>query len=435
MAKWLSDSLNIIAALVLVFVNGFFVACEFALVKVRESRLDEMVRDRRPFAGIARWLVQQLDASLSACQLGITMASLGLGWIGEPALARLLRPVLLGVGLQSEILIHGAAFTVAFTAITAGHLVLGEQAPKIFAIRRPETVLLWFALPLRIFYFLSYPLMISLNAATGVILRMAGIGSASEHETAHSEEEIRAMLSRSHQQGELTRSEHRLLNAIFEFDDLVCRQIMIPRNDTVFMEINQPLPECIELAKRTKHSRYPVCDTSMDKVLGVVHIKDLIGMPAEEAVDLRTLMRPPHYVPETIPASRLLRQFQATHQHMAFVLDEYGTVIGTVTLENVIEQIVGSVEDEFDIEEPEIVPDGPRQYIVLGSTPLEHIGKELNIRIESEDVDTFSGALTEKIGRILKPGDELILPGAVAEVLDVKGSRAVRIRVTLAPAS
>jgi CBS domain containing-hemolysin-like protein len=216
---------------------------------------------------------------------------------------------------------------------------------------------------------------------------------------------------------------------------MVCRQIMIPRNDTVFMDVNQPLSECIELARRTKHSRYPICDTSMDKVIGVVHIKDLIGMSPEETVDLRTIMRPPHYVPETIPASRLLRQFQATHQHMAFVIDEYGTVIGTVTLENVIEQIVGSVEDEFDIEEPEIVPDGPNQYIVLGSTPIEHIGKELNIHIESEDVDTFSGALTEKIGRILKPGDELILPGAVAEVIDVKGSRAIRIRVTLATAT
>ena len=435
MAKWLADSLHILAALVLVFVNGFFVAAEFALVKVRESRLDEMVRKRRPFAGTARWLMKRLDASLSACQLGITMASLGLGWIGEPALARLLRPVLLGIGLQSEILIHAVAFTIAFTAITAGHLVLGEQAPKIFAIRRPEPVLLWFALPLKIFYFISYPFMVSLNATTRVILRLAGIGSASDHEKAHSEEEIRALLSQSQQQGELTRSEHRLLNAIFEFDDLVCRQIMIPRNDIVFMEVNQPLSECIKLAKRTKHSRYPVCQTSLDKVVGVVHIKDLIGVSTEESVGVRTIMRPPHFVPETIPVSRLMRQMQATHQHMAFVMDEYGTVIGTVTLENVIEQIVGSVEDEFDIADPEIVPDGPDQYIVHGSTPLEHISKELNIHIESEDVDTFSGALTEKAGRILKPGDQMELAGAAAEVLEVKGSRAVRIRVTLTESS
>jgi CBS domain containing-hemolysin-like protein len=335
-SKWLYDSLNIIFAMILVAVNGFFVAAEFALVKVRKGRLDVLVRKKRPFAGTARWLLNRLDPSLSACQLGITMASLGLGWIGEPAVARLLRPLLQAIGIVSEIWIHGVAFAVAFTAITAVHIVLGEQAPKIFAIRRPESVLLWFALPMKFFYFLSFPFMVALNASTAFVLRIVGIGSASEHEAAHSEEEIRALLSQAHKQGELTRSEHRLLNAIFEFDDLVCRKIMIPRNDVTFFDVNCPISDCIETAKRTKHSRYPICEGSLDRIIGVVHIKDLIGISADECIDLKSMMRPPRFVPETISVNRLLRQFQATHQHMAFVVDEHGTMVGAVTIDYVL---------------------------------------------------------------------------------------------------
>ena len=328
MPKWVFDCLNIVFAMILVVFNGFFVSAEFALVKVRKGRLDELVRKRRPFAETARWLFHRLDPTLSACQLGITIASLGLGWIGEPAFGRLLRPLLLSVGIVSEIWIHGVAFVIAFTAITAAHIVLGEQAPKIFAIRRPEIVLLWCALPMKFFYFLSYPFMVALNASTAFVLRMVGVGSASGHEAVHSEEEIRALLSQAHKQGEMTPSEHRLLNAIFEFDDLVCRKVMIPRNDVTFLDIDSRLSDCIETAKRTKHSRYPICEGSLDRIIGVIHIKDLIGMSGDEHVDLRSMMRPPRFVPETISASSLLGQFQATHQQMAFVVDEHGTVVG-----------------------------------------------------------------------------------------------------------
>ena len=226
MSIWIADVIKIAFAIILVIINGFFVATEFALVKVRPGRLDELVRQGRIFATTAKWLVQRLDAALSACQLGITMASLGLGWIGEPAVAHLLRPLLQSVGVVSEMWLHGIAFAVAFSGITAAHLVFGEQAPKIFALRRPEKVLLWFAPPLKFFYFLSYPFMVALNATTSFLLRKIGIKGGSEHETVHSEEEIRALLRQAHQHGELSRSEHRLINAVFEFDDTVCQTDM-----------------------------------------------------------------------------------------------------------------------------------------------------------------------------------------------------------------
>jgi CBS domain containing-hemolysin-like protein len=233
MSSWITDVVNICLAMLLVFINGYFVAVEFALVKIRPGRLDQLVENNRPFAATAYWLTQRMDASLSACQLGITMASLGLGWIGEPAIAHLLRPLLQTIGVVSEIWIHGIAFAVAFTTITAAHLVFGEQAPKIFALRRPEKILLWFALPLKIFYFVSYPFMIALNASTSFLLQKIGITGGAEHDAVHSEDEIKALLVQARKHGELSQSEHRLLKAVFEFDDTVCRRIMQPRNDII----------------------------------------------------------------------------------------------------------------------------------------------------------------------------------------------------------
>jgi CBS domain containing-hemolysin-like protein len=431
MSTWTHDVLNIFFAIVLVFINGFFVAAEFALVKVRLSRLDELIRQQRLSASTARWLARRLDASLSACQLGITMASLGLGWIGEPAVAHLLRPLLLTVGVASERWIHGIAFAVAFSAITAAHLVFGEQAPKIFALRRPERVLLWFAPPLKLFYFLSYPIMVALNATTSFLLKQIGVGSASEHDTVHSQEEIIALLRLAHQHGELSRSEHRLINAVFEFDDTVCRRVMQPRSDIIVLDVNCSFSECIALAKKSKHSRYPVCDGSLDNVLGVVHIKDLIGLSSDEERDLRSVARPAQFVPETMRVSRLLRQFQETHHHMALVVDEYGTIVGCVTLEDVVERIVGPVEDEFDAEPAEIEPDGQGKFIVLGGTSVETVNRQLKLLLTTIEAETLSGLLTEKTGQIPKVGDRIELDGAVAEVLELQGSRASRIRMEL----
>ena len=432
MTPWMYDFLKIFIAGLLVLINGFFVGAEFALVKIREGQLDEMVKERRPFASTAGWLVERLDASLSACQLGITMASLGLGWIAEPAVAHLLRPIILSIGITSEILIHAIAFTIAFTTITAFHLVLGEQAPKIAALRRPETAVLWCALPLKIFYYLSYPFMVALNFTTAFLLRKAGIEGASEHEIPHSEEEIRALLMQAHIAGELSRSEHRLINAVFEFDELICRRVMLPRADVIYLDANITNSEAIDVFHQTKHTRYPVCDGSLDKIVGVVHIKDLIGMSADTDFDLISVLRPPQYVPETMPVRRLLRQFQSTHQHLAFLVDEYGTVSGIVTLENILEAIIGPVEDEFDDEQPEIVSEGPKQYTISGNTSIDAINQRFGLKLETaHDVDTIAGLMIARTDKLLAPGDRVELSGAIAEVLEVRGPRAILIRLTL----
>ncbi|MHB8969360.1 MAG: hemolysin family protein [Pirellulaceae bacterium] len=431
MDNWVYNASYLATAVGMVLLNAFFVAAEFGLVKVRGGQLDALVIKGRPFARTARWLGDRLDTSLSACQLGITMASLGLGWVGEPAFAELLLPVFHAVGITSATALHTSAFIVAFSIITSLHLIIGEQAPKIYAIRRPELVALWCALPLKIFYIFSYPFLMALSRTTSRVLRLVGIEATSEGDAPHSEAEIRALVRQAHVHGELTRSENRLIHAIFEFDDMICRRVMVPRRDAVFLDADQSFTECLEIIGRTKHSRYPFCDDSLEHVIGIVHVKDLVGVDPKLPIDLRKYARPPHHVPETMPMSQLLRHFQKTHQLMAMVVDEHGTIVGVVTLENVMEQIVGSVEDEFDTEPPYFTPDGDSRYIVLGSTPVELVNEHLGLSLEAEDVDTIAGALLEQVGRLLQKGDCIELPGARAEVIEVEGARAKRIRMTL----
>lgn len=431
MNTWAVDLLKIATALVLVLVNGFFVAVEFALVKLREGQLNDLILKQRPFAKTALWLQRRLDASLSACQLGITMASLGLGWIGEPAIAHLLRPILVMMGIESDIWLHGIAFFIAFTLITAAHLVIGEQTPKIYALRRPVTVALWCAMPLKIFYYLSYPLMAALNASTSFLLSLAGIDPQASHYEVPTEGELRTLLQQARTHGHLSRSEHRLISAVLEFDDLVCRKVMQPRIDVVSLHIDKPLQENLALVLKDTHSRYPVCQGSLDSVLGIVHIKDLISLAGDDKIDLRSVLRPCQFVPETIPVSRLLRQFQSSHQHMAFVVDEYGIIVGVVTLEDVIEQIVGPVEDEFDEIVPQITPESENSFIVLGSTPVETVNRALNLDLDANLADTISGYLMSSSEKVLASGDSVKLPGGEAEVQEVEGRRAKTIRVII----
>jgi len=430
---WTVDLLWIGLALGLVGLNGFFVAAEFALVKVRPARLSQLVRQRKPFARSALWLSRRLDRSLSACQLGITMASLGLGWVGEPAVAHLLTPVFRAAGITAPSAVHGISFALAFTLITAAHLVLGEQSPKIFAIRRPELLALSCAAPLRTFYLLSFPLLRALDAGTSLILRAAGVPRGPSHESPHSQEELRGLMSYARAHGELSSWEHRLVEAAFAFDDTVCRQVMVPRSEVEFLDVHEPLEQSLAIMKRSKHTRYPVCDGSLDKVLGIVHVKDLIGLGEEERTDLRSRMRPPRYVPETVNISRLLGHFQATRQHMALVVDEFGIIVGIVTLENVLEEIVGPVRDEFDVEVPEIVPEGEGRYLVLGGTPIPKLGELLGRPVEADGVDTVAGLAALRLGRVPDAGDRLALGGAVLEVLEVRQNHATRLRLFTGP--
>lgn len=417
-------------AVALIILNGFFVAAEFSLVKVRISKIEQLAKEGKPFANTAKWLAKRLDESLSACQLGITMASLALGWVGEPAFAALVEPVLGWINITDQRVVHVLGFAIAFSVITGLHLVIGEQFPKIFAIRKPEKMLLWCALPLKFFYVILFPFLIVLNIVTTFLLKLVGVQGASDHDSVNTEEEIRALLREAHIHGNLSRNEHSLINNVFEFDDLVVRRVMLPRGSVAFFDVNKPIAALRELVRTTKHTRYPVCDGSLDKVLGVVHIKDLLTVPESDAsFNVRSILRPPRKVHETMPISKVLRHFQATHQLMAFVIDEYGTITGMVTLENVLERIVGEVDDEFDNADPNIVPEGPKDFIVNGTTPIDEARRRLDIPLEeSEDADTVSGLLMEHSQKILSQGDTIELDGAIAEVLEMKNDSATKVR-------
>jgi CBS domain containing-hemolysin-like protein len=429
MAPWLISSLNLLLALVLVALNGFFVAAEFALVKVRGGRL-ELLGNAGTISGrMASWLGARLDGTLSACQLGITMASLALGWIGEPAFAGLLEPVLEAMGIESQKVIHTVAFLFAFASITTLHLVIGEQAPKIFAIRQPEKMLMWCAVPMVFFYFLAYPLLVILSKATSFLLGLVGMVDSDSHEVPHTEDEIRVLVSQAHAHGELTVSEQRLINAVFEFDDLICRRVMVPRKDVAYFDVELAKEECLQLVRDTQHSRYPVCRGNLEDVVGVMHIKDLIGLDETEVWNLEELARPAHHVPATMPVSRLLRHFQASHQLMAIVDDEHGTVVGVVTLENVLEQIVGAVDDEFDSAEDLFREDGDG-FVALGHAPLSLVRKRLNVGWSAPDVDTLSGFLTLEAGQALKKGDRLTIEDVTAEIIEVDGTISTRVRLS-----
>jgi CBS domain containing-hemolysin-like protein len=426
-----TDLVWIAAAFGLVAINGFFVAAEFALVKVRPARLAELERQGRPFAKSALWLSSHLDRSLSACQLGITMASLGLGWIGEPAVAHLVEPMFSSLGVTSPSALHGFSFAIAFTLITAAHLVLGEQAPKIFAIKRPEVLALACAAPMRAFYVATYPLLRGLDGATKLTLHMVGVDRGLDEEAPHSEEELRILLGHSRAHGELSSWKHRLVEAVFEFDDILCRQIMVPRTDVVLLNVRTPFEKTLEIARRTKHTRYPVCDGDLDDVLGVLHLKDLLGFGAGDEVDLKTIMRPPKYVPETMPISKLMGHFQATRQHMAIVVDEFGVSVGVVTLENVLERIVGPVQDEFDSETPDIVRLGAGEMRVRGILPIATLSDLIGAPVKARGVDTVGGLIALRLGRIPAQGDRLEIGDATLEVEDVRHNRAGWVKVLI----
>lgn len=417
----------------LVILNGYFVAAEFALVKVRLSQIDKMVAENLPFAKMAHWLAVRMDHSLSACQLGITMASLALGYVGEPAFAILLEPIFKMVGVESDKWLHIFSFMVSFSVITSLHLVIGEQAPKIFAIRRPQSMVRWCA-PLMVFFFyLLFPFMYVLNWATEVFLKLVGLTGGGGHGSVHTEDEIKAVLRESYFHQQLTDSEHALLNRVFEFDDLLCREVMLPRSDVQILDIDLPMKQLMEIVQKTRHTRYPVCKGSLDSLLGVVHVKDLVGLDTVDSnFDLKTLLREPKKVPESMPITLVLSSIQKSRQLMTFVVDEYGLIVGVCTLENVLEKIVGPVDDEFDsVEAPLIQKVGEREYLVDGSALIREVERELDISLSMEGVDTVAGAVMSRGRKVPEAGDKVEFDNATAEVLKISHDHAEKIRIVI----
>ena len=427
-APLLDPLLGLVLALFLVFLNGFFVAAEFALVKVRPTQLDPHVAGLRR-GRIARHMVRHLDAYLSATQLGITLASLALGWIGEPAFAWVVEPLVSLVPGAGPAVVHSVALTLAFLTITILHIVLGELAPKSIAIRKPEGTALWVALPLYAFYKASYPAIWVLNHAANGILKSIGIEPVSEEELGPEEEELRLLLSSRHGT-RLSEDKRELLDNVFELSHRMARQIMVPRADVVYLDAARPIEHNLAIARRSGHTRYPLCEGSLDRVVGLVHIKDLFRN-SRPLTSLEDVSREIAFVPETLTLDRLLNRMLAEKVHMAAVLDEYGGVSGIVTLENVIEEIVGQIQDEFDAEKPELTAVGDGVYQVSGSMLVEEVEDELDVEFSDRDEDTIGGVVLSELGRRAVVGDQVELGPLLIEVQEVQRNRIRTLRVTV----
>ena len=387
---------DIILILALVFLNGFFVSIEFAMVKVRGTRIDTLVQEGNPRAKFASRLTGNLDAYLSACQLGITLASLGLGWIGEPAIARALDPVFRGIGL-SESLIHPLAFIIGFTLITILHIVLGELAPKTLAIRQAETVTLWASAPLIVFRKIMSPFIWLLNGMANRLLKLIGIEPASEDSSAHTEEEIRILMKESHKSGLIDNTELTLVDNIFDFAETNAREIMIPRTEMICLYANHPFEENRATVLREMHTRYPVCEKDKDNIIGFVHIRDVLKDADCSVQDIRQLLRPLLTVPESMPISNLLKLMQKNKSQIAILIDEYGGTSGLVTLEDIMEEIVGEIQDEFDEERPDMEKKDDQTYSISGMMLIEEVNSYFGLEIPTEDYDTIGGWVYSQI--------------------------------------
>lgn len=421
---------NILLVLALVLLNGFFVAAEFAIVKVRATRLQELAGAGNVRAKYALKVVGRLDACLSATQLGITLASLGLGWAGEPAISRLIvTPLLTILGVADETLNHTLSVAVAFAIITFLHIVLGELAPKSLAIQKSESVSLWTSAPLLFFYRLFLPAIWVLNGAANGFLRLLGVEPASEHEAAHTEEEIRILMSQSAKSGHIDKDEMALFDNIFEFSDRVAREVMLPRIDMNCLYTNLSFADNMKLVHATKHTRYPVAVEEKDRIIGFVHITDLLTADPDREHALEDFMRPILTVPESMEVSRVLKLMQKHHSQIAVVIDEYGGTAGMLTVEDLLEEIVGEIRDEFDAEERPAVEKNGRVVSVDGRLLIEELNDMLGLAIEDEEVDSIGGWLLKRLEGIPAVGQKVAVGEHVFEVAEAERFRIVRIHI------
>ena len=412
------DSLNLILAFFFVLANGFFVAAEFAIVKVRSTQLTELADQGSVRAKMARRLTRHLDAYLSATQLGITLSSLALGWIGEPAFEHVIRP------LFGPLYSEKVGATVAFTIISVLHIVLGELAPKSVAIQKPVGTSLWVAHLLHAFYVVTFPAIWLLNGISRSILRLFGIHPASEHETAHSPEELRLILASSEKAGILSEENREIIEGVFQFSKRTARQIMVPRTDVTVLSVTRTIEENLETIRTTRHTRYPLCEGSLDHTIGLIHVKDLLlAQLRGPGRSLLELKRDILFVPENSTVESLLSQFIEQKTHMAVVLDEYGGASGIVSLENITEELFGQIQDEFDRERPEIEPLGSGRYRVRGDYLIEDLADRLKVDLGEPEEETVGGYVAARLGREVTPGDKVELGDLAISVLEAERFR------------
>lgn len=415
-------------ALVLVLLNGFFVAAEFAYVRVRSSAVKHLVEDGRTGSAILQEAVDNLDDYLAVTQLGITIASLGLGWLGEPAIAALLEPVLAPVLPESAL--HLVAFAVGFSVITFLHVVFGELAPKSISIAQPERIALLVSPPMKFFYYLFVPGIIVFNGTANRFTRLIGVPPASETDETLTEEEIRTVLARSGREGQIDTTEVEMIEQVFALDDTTAQEVMVPRPDVVTVASDLPLEELRSLILEADHTRYPVLDAAEpDQVVGFVDVKDVLratesdeGDDSSEPVTAGDIARDVPIVPETTPIADILAQFQRDRGQMAAVIDEWGVFEGLVTVEDIVEQVVGDIRDEFDADEPSIDRRNG-DYVVDGSVTVSAVNERLDAAFETAEFGTIGGLVLDRLGRAPEVGDRISVDGYALSVAETEGAR------------
>ncbi|MGG0419636.1 hemolysin family protein [Priestia aryabhattai] len=397
------DIINLLLVAVLIGLTGFFVATEFAIVKVRSSKIDQLIAEGKKGAVSAKKVITHLDEYLSACQLGITVTAMGLGVLGEPTVERLLSPIFMKFDLNESIT-HLLSFGIAFIVMTYLHVVVGELAPKTFSIQKAEAVTLLFSAPIIWFYKIMYPFIWILNGSARILVGMFGLKPASEHELAHSEEELRLLLAESYKSGAINHSELKYVNNIFEFDERLAKEIMIPRTEMITISEHDTIGAFLEMAALEQYTRYPVTtDGDKDQIIGMVNIKEILSDVAFDDTlrdqIISQYVKPVIQVIESYSINKLLRKMQKERIHIAILLDEYGGTAGLVTVEDILEEIVGEIHDEFDSDE---VLDrqkiGERHYILNGKVLVRDVNTLMGTNIQTDEVDTIGGwILSQKI--------------------------------------
>ncbi|WP_235401238.1 hemolysin family protein [Rubrobacter aplysinae] len=429
--------MKILASLLLVALNGLFVAAEFAFVRIRATQVDRMVREGRTSSNLVQTATSRLDQYLAVCQLGITISSLGIGALAEPAIAHLIEPIFESVGVPGA-LVHPAAIAIALLIASFFHVVFGELAPKTLAIQKAEGTSLFVAPFMRFFYYLLYPFTKVFNGTANAVTRAFGVPPAGEGEESHTEEEIRTLISQSTRQGFLEADESEMIGGVFELGDTTVREIMVPRPDVVSFSADTPLSELVTGAAAGNYTRYPIYEGETgDGIIGAVHVKDLLRSTAESVGDTnleatpveREIVREVLTVPENRRIDDILDDFQKREIQMAVVIDEWGSFEGIVTIEDILEEIVGEIRDEFDEEEPLLRKLSSGAYSVDGRIPIGVVNEALEASFESEDFDTIGGLVLGQLGRAPEEGDEVLVDGHLMRVDEVDGSRVSQLLV------
>lgn len=423
-----STILRLIAVVVLVLANGFFVSAEFALVASRRTRIEAMIRRGNTKAKLVGRALEHLDRYIGATQLGITLASLGLGWIGEPALAATIEGAFSGFPEPFDaIATHAVAGTIAFAIITVLHIVLGELMPKALALLYPERTSTWVVMPLLAFTFFANPFIWALNGTANRLLKLLGLRAPSEHERVHSAEEIRMLVEQSHEAGKMRKSANRLLSGVFEFSEKNAREVMTPRTEMVALHNADTIEVAADVIAKAGRSRYPVYRSSLDDIAGVVHAKDVLAaLRSEQPVTLEQLVRPAHFVPGTREVEDVLADMKLKKVHLVIVLDEFGGTAGLVTMEDLLEEIVGQIEDEYD--RPKARQGLLAATAFPGRTEIDEVNEKANLDIDAGDYTTLGGFIFGALGRLPKVGDRVRIEGGEFEVTAMDGRRVAEAR-------